>query len=107
MSPVAASWVRPAVPGTLTADELEQFFEDGYVVKHDVLDVEADLAPVKAEIGEIVDELAEMLFAGGKVADRAQGAGLYQRLTILEEQFPGACVVRATSEQTSLPLLFE
>ena len=49
----------------LTAAELTQFKEEGYVVVEHVLDPDRDIAPVLAEYGEVLDRIAAFLQAEG------------------------------------------
>ena len=42
---------------------------------------------------QLVDDLANRLFAASKIADRRAGSGFYTRLTELEAQFPNASVL--------------
>ncbi len=40
-----------------------------------------------------VDMLAEKLYNGGKIKDKCEKAGFYERLILLEQQFKGATVL--------------
>jgi hypothetical protein len=53
-------------PGQLTDQQLDQYYEDGYVVVRDFFKPE-ELEPCKEAIAEMVDELAEKLYKGGKI----------------------------------------
>ena len=79
-------------PGQLEKWQVDQFFEKGYVLVPNFFTHE-ELDPVKDAIGELVDTLANRLFAGGKIDDKCEKAGFYQRLIQLENQFPGAAVL--------------
>ena len=50
----------------LTAEQLDRFHEDGYLVVEDVLD-ESDLAAIEAEYRDIVDRVSADLVEQGKV----------------------------------------
>ena len=40
-----------------------------------------------------MDILAEKLYNGGKIKDKCEKAGFYERLTLIERQFKGAAVL--------------
>ena len=42
---------------------------------------------------ERVDILANRLYNNGKIKDKCESAGVYERLTLLEKQFKGASVL--------------
>ena len=44
-------------------------------------------------VNECVDLLAEKLYNGGKIKDKCEKAGFYERLILLEQQFKGAAVL--------------
>ncbi|KAK9812895.1 hypothetical protein WJX72_005384 [[Myrmecia] bisecta] len=91
-SSVAHTWERPACPGLLTAKELRQYWDWGYVIKQGVFS-QQELAPVHAATCPLVDELAHQLYAAGKVRSLYEDTGLDTRLTALEAEFPGAAVL--------------
>ena len=117
-APEIVSWMRPFSPGLLTKAEMEQFYNDGcvtnglahevlvlafdaehictasrsYVLKRDVFKP-PELQPTIASVEGLVDTLAKKLQAGGKIKDTAASASFEKRLTLLEEQFPGASVL--------------
>ncbi|CAH1786911.1 unnamed protein product [Owenia fusiformis] len=79
-------------PGQLTPKQLEQFFDKGYVLIKDYLNVE-ELNACKDAIDVMVDDLAEQLFEEKKIKRKYREFGFYQRLARLEEDCPGACVM--------------
>ena len=79
-------------PGQLLPWQVEQYFEKGYVVVPYFFQAE-ELAPVVAGIEECVSELADKLFEGGKINDKHDKAGFYERLTLLNKEFKGAAVL--------------
>ena len=106
-----AAWQRPYTAGPLTEDEYEQFFQDGFVVKHNVLSDE-QLKSVIAGIERTVEEVAQELFQAvlsfwfssfelgidsfafqGKITSLYEDVGFYQRLTAIDKEFPGASVL--------------
>ncbi|CAF1351083.1 unnamed protein product [Rotaria sp. Silwood1] len=87
-----ASWQRDYTPGPLTQNEFYQFFEDGFVIKHNLLQRD-QLEPVIQSIERVVDELAQELYQAGKIQDLHENDGFYQRLTAIDSQFPGAAVI--------------
>jgi len=96
-------WTRPHTPGLLTAKELQQYFEEGYVIKHNVL-TSQDLQPCIQSVNEMVDELATGLHKAGKIKDACKSAGFLERLTLIEKQYPSASVI--IHKRGVLPLSF-
>ena len=78
--------------GQLEKWQVDQFFEKGFVLVPNFFTQE-ELDPVKNAISELVDGLANKLFAAGKIDDKCENAGFYQRLILLEKQFPGTAVL--------------
>jgi hypothetical protein len=76
----------------LRKHQVEQYFEDGFLIVEDLFDP-AELRPVMDEIDGIVDDLAERLYAAGKIRDKHADKGFYERLTALEHEFKGAAVL--------------
>lgn len=89
---VVENWIRPHTPGPLTEQELDQFFSEGYLIKHGVFSKE-ELQPSISDIELSVDDLANVLLAAGKIKDTFKGVGFYQRLIKLVEQFKDAAVL--------------
>ena len=44
-------------------------------------------------VEECVDILVNRLYNGGKIRDKCEGAGVYERLILIERQFKGAAVL--------------
>jgi hypothetical protein len=76
----------------LSDAQIRQFHEDGFVIVRDFF-TPRQLQPVIDWIDDLVDDLAERLWAAGKVRDKHAGEGFLTRLTKLEEEFPGAAVL--------------
>ena len=76
----------------LSEAQLQQFYEDGFVVLPNFF-TDKQIEPVITWINELVDELAQQLYAADKIRDRHSGEGFYTRLTKLEQEFPGAAVL--------------
>eukprot|EP01116_Phalansterium_solitarium_P017667 TRINITY_DN4408_c0_g1_i1.p1 TRINITY_DN4408_c0_g1~~TRINITY_DN4408_c0_g1_i1.p1 ORF type:complete len:339 (-),score=89.76 TRINITY_DN4408_c0_g1_i1:83-1099(-) len=76
----------------LSESQLEQFNTEGFVVVNDFFSAE-ELQPVIDAITVLVGELADDLFAAGKIKDKCENEGFYTRLSKLEEQFKGAAVL--------------
>ena len=92
LSEVVKKWIIPFTPGILTEKELDQFFSEGYVIKHGLFSKE-ELQPAISEIEKLVDDLANLLFKAGKIKDLCKDSGFYQRLIRLEEQSQYASVL--------------
>jgi hypothetical protein len=60
LSKEIATWQRDYTPGPLTQDEFYRFFEDGFVIKHNLLKRD-QLETVIHGIERVVDELAQEL----------------------------------------------
>jgi hypothetical protein len=80
-------------PGQLTQEQVKQFFDLGYVQVDNYFDIEKELEPVKKNIDEQVDILANKLFEAGKIKDKHEGAPHHERLTLIEKEFPGSTVL--------------
>ena len=55
-------------------------------------------------VEECVDILANRLYNGGRIKDKCESAGVYERLTLIEKQFKGAAVL--LHKMGYLPLVF-
>ena len=44
-------------------------------------------------VEECVDVLANRLYNGGRIKDKCESAGVYERLILIEKQFKGAAVL--------------
>lgn len=89
--------VPPPMPpvwkaGQLPQAQVNEYFSEGFLVTPDFLTRE-ELEPVQNAVEDLVDTLAEKLYAGGKIIDKCKTAGLFERLTLLEGQFPGGSVL--------------
>ncbi len=76
----------------LSKAQVDRYFEDGFLIVEDLF-AAAELQPVMDEIDGIVDDLAERLYAAGKITDKHADKGFYTRLTALEHDFKGAAVL--------------
>jgi hypothetical protein len=76
----------------LSAAQVRQFQEDGFLIVPNFF-AQEQLDPVIGWVNTLVDDLAERLYAAGKIRDKHVGEGFYTRLTKLEEEFPGAAVL--------------
>jgi len=85
-----AEWRRPWTPGPLSEEELEQFWEDGYVLQE--LFAAHELQPAIDAINTLVDELATRLYQEGKIDNRHETETFTTRLIKIEEQCPNASV---------------
>ncbi|CAF0804958.1 unnamed protein product [Rotaria sp. Silwood1] len=92
LSTEIASWQREYTPGPLTEDEFRQFFEDGFVIKRDLLTRDLLESAIHG-IEKVVDEVAQDLFKAGKIQDLHENKNFYQRLTAIDAQFPSASVL--------------
>ena len=81
-----------AKPGQLTAEQVEQYFHDGFLIVPNFFK-DDELNPVLRAIEYHVDVLANKLYNGGKIQDKAENSGVFHRLIHLENQFPGANIL--------------
>eukprot|EP00884_Botryococcus_braunii_P019311 jgi/Botrbrau1/6063/Bobra.177_1s0003.1 len=91
-SDAVLQWRQPYRDGLLTKEELQQYWEQGFVVKHNVFTSE-ELQPSKDAITRCVDQVAKKLHQAGKITDVCEDVDFYHRLTALEAQFPNASVL--------------
>src|SRR5687767_12487435 len=77
----------------LTAAQLKQYKEEGFLIIERFFDVENEMRPVMNCISNMVDDLANDLYQAGKIKNLYKEEGFYTRLTKLEEEFSGAAVL--------------
>jgi ectoine hydroxylase-related dioxygenase (phytanoyl-CoA dioxygenase family) len=90
-------------PGQIDADKINQFFKDGFIILESFFDP-AELDPCKAAVNEEVELLAKKLYVAGKIKDMYSECGYENRLTMIDNEFPGACVL--LHKMGSLPQAF-
>jgi len=83
---------KSAKNGQLNKQQLQQYFDKGFVVVENFLERE-QLDKVKDSINQLVDDLAEKLFKAGLIQDKHENRGFSDRLTLIEDQFKGAAVI--------------
>ena len=83
--------------------QVNQYFQDGFVLVPSFF-THNELKPVMDAVEECVDIVAVNLYNAGKIKDKAENAGFYKRLIILEDQFPGAAIL--LHKQGYLPIAF-
>lgn len=82
-----ASWRTEYRPlGALTEAQHTQFFDQGWVIMHDVVPHDVLQAAVKS-VEALVDEVAERLYAMGKITDLCKDSDFHTRLIRLDEQY--------------------
>ncbi|KAK7104220.1 phytanoyl-CoA dioxygenase domain-containing protein 1-like [Littorina saxatilis] len=79
-------------PGQLPEDMIKQYFEEGYVIVDSFFKKE-ELDACREAIEVLVDDLANMLFTGKKIKNLYKEYGLFERLTHIEKEFPGANIL--------------
>ena len=52
-----------------------------------------ELEPVIESVNNSVDRLVEKLYKAGKIPNKAEGGGFYNRMSMVEKMFPGAAVL--------------
>jgi phytanoyl-CoA hydroxylase len=71
----------------LTTIQVQQFFEEGYVMVPDIF-APGDLEALQAEIDGLVEAAAERLYAAGQISDRRETEGFTTRLSRLLADHP-------------------
>ncbi|KAL8622941.1 hypothetical protein ACOMHN_027062 [Nucella lapillus] len=79
-------------PGQLADHVIKQFFEEGYVVVDSFFKKE-ELDACRDSIDKLVDDLANLLYTGKKIKSLYKEYGLFERLTHIEKDFPGANII--------------
>ncbi|ELT94126.1 hypothetical protein CAPTEDRAFT_227964 [Capitella teleta] len=80
-------------PGQLNYDQLNQFFQEGYVVVEDFFQTRDELDPVRRDVELLVDELAQELHKDGKISQPYSELDLDHRLVAMETEFPGTNIL--------------
>ena len=94
----------PGKSGQLTEIQVKQYFEKGYVLVPDFF-TKDELQPVIEAIQAKVDKIANKLYDAGKINNKHDNAGFYQRLILLEKEFKGTAVL--LHKEGSLPPAFQ
>jgi ectoine hydroxylase-related dioxygenase (phytanoyl-CoA dioxygenase family) len=79
-------------PGQIPAEKAKQFYDEGFLVLDSIFSDE-ELAPCKEAMNELVDELAHKLYNAGKIKNLYSEFGFDNRLTKIEEEYPGANIL--------------
>lgn len=87
-------------PGQLTNEQVKQFFDEGFLIVEDFFSQE-QLQSCRNDIEAMVDDLAKKLYAAGKIQDLHEECGLFERLTELDKEFPGAAILLFKSQKMS------
>ena len=82
----------PFTPGPLTAEEFAQYWEQGFLIKKGLTDLQL-LRNARDAIDAEVDVVAEALHNAGKISDPCREEGFDRRLACIEKQFPSASVL--------------
>lgn len=85
-------WELPFTPGPLSVQELAEYWQEGYIVKHGLLSEDL-LQSAREAVDAEVDLLADSLYKAGKILDACRGEGFETRLACIEKQFPSASVL--------------
>ncbi|KAI8517255.1 hypothetical protein Bbelb_058360 [Branchiostoma belcheri] len=78
--------------GQLTEEQLKLFYEEGFVVVRDFFTPE-ELQPVRDAIAFLMDDLADRMFDAGLIKNKHEDANLFERLILLEKEYPGISVI--------------
>ncbi|XP_071162484.1 1-deoxypentalenic acid 11-beta-hydroxylase-like [Mytilus edulis] len=78
--------------GQLPDELIRQFFEEGYLVVDDFFTRE-ELDACREDLKLMVEELAQKLHNAGKTKKLYRDYGLFERLTMIEKEFPGSNIL--------------
>ncbi|XP_021344577.1 uncharacterized protein LOC110444531, partial [Mizuhopecten yessoensis] len=78
--------------GQLSEEIINKFFENGYVIVENFFKPE-ELDPCKEAINDMLDEMALQFLQKGKIKELYKEYGFYERLSKIEDDFPGANIV--------------
>lgn len=78
--------------GQLTDEQVQQYFSEGFLLVPEFFE-KSELEPIITAICELVDGLAEKLYSAGKIKDKYKNATFFDRLILIEKEFPGAAVL--------------
>ncbi|XP_071079579.1 phytanoyl-CoA dioxygenase domain-containing protein 1-like [Haliotis cracherodii] len=81
-----------AKPGQLTKAQVDHFFDKGYLIVEKFFSKE-ELDPCREAIEKQVEDLAQKLYKGGKIKNLYEDKGLFERLSCIEKEFPGANIL--------------
>eukprot|EP00105_Crassostrea_gigas_P035415 XP_019919563.1 PREDICTED: uncharacterized protein LOC105320112 [Crassostrea gigas] len=79
-------------PGQLSREEVEHFFREGYLVVENFFRPE-ELNACRDAIKVLVDDLAKKLHDAGKITKLYKDLGLFERLSEIEKECPGANIM--------------
>lgn len=79
-------------PGQLSETKIKQFFEEGFVIVENFFTKE-ELDVVRLATEGLVEKLAQKLYSAGKIKNLYKECGLFERLTKIEDEFPGANIL--------------
>lgn len=86
-----ASWRIPFRDGSLTKEEVEQYWTKGYVIKH-LFDPD-ELEPARRALADVVDKIATDLHGAGKITNPYPDEPFETRMIKIEQQHPHASVL--------------
>jgi len=79
-------------PGQLPGDKIRQFFDKGFLVVENFFQ-DAEIDACLRAIEGIVDRVAQRIHRAGKLKDLHLDKNVFERLTYLDKEFPGACIL--------------
>jgi ectoine hydroxylase-related dioxygenase (phytanoyl-CoA dioxygenase family) len=81
--------LKESIVNSLSSEQRDQFYAEGYLVIKDVIDVEQFLNPLVEDFSDRLDQLAMTLFAEGRVSSAYRGMEFRQRLTQIYSEVGG------------------
>lgn len=76
----------------LSKQQLEQYFEDGFLIVEDVFKP-AELQPAMDDIADLVDQFADRLYTAGRITDKHADKDFHHRLAAIEKEHPETSVL--------------
>lgn len=83
---------KESKPGQITPEQIDKYFNEGVVLVDNYFTTD-ELEPIKKDIEDLVEVLAAKLYDGGKIKQKYEEYGLFERLTMINREFPGANIM--------------
>ena len=79
-------------PGQLSQEQLREFFDKGFIVVKDIIDLDL-LERLRKEWEAEANELIEGLFKAGKIRNKHEDKDFFTRLIEVNKEYPGTELV--------------
>ena len=75
-------------PGQLTQEQLDEFFDKGYIIVKDLIDKDL-IARLRKEWEDEANGLIEKLYKAGKIKNKHEDKDFFHRLIHINKEYPG------------------